>query len=160
MTRAVQHYTFSVPCDHMREPSFRGQCTTRRLTAIQAATEHHSNTTRPSLSAKTTEMNRQLNEEIPWFRCPDEKFVDIYYYLWSLYLMYSHRCGHKDGRRENHTQTAVNNFLGIHRYDAAFQIKVGAWTTDKRKYAYGNVLTWKHLTKNDRFRASIPTAPG
>ena len=53
---------------------------------------------------------------------------------------------------EGHTQTAVNNFLGLHRYDAAFQIKVGAWTTDKRRFAYGNVLTWKHLTKNNRFR--------
>ena len=96
-------------------------------------------------------MNRQLNEEIPWFRCPDEKFVDIYYYLWSLYLMYYIDVG-KGWEMENHTQTAVNNFLGIHRYDAAFQIKVGAWTTDKPRYAYGNVLTWKHLTENDRYR--------
>ena len=38
------------------------------------------------------------------------------------------------------------------RYDAAFQIKVGAWTSDKPRFAYGNVLTWKHLTKNNRFR--------
>ena len=53
---------------------------------------------------------------------------------------------------ENHTQSAVNNFLGIHRYDACFQIKVGAWTRDKDLYAYGNVLTWKHLVENNRFR--------
>ena len=46
----------------------------------------------------------------------------------------------------------MNNFLGIHRYDAAFQIKVGAWTRNHRRYAYGNVLTWKHLTQNNRFR--------
>jgi hypothetical protein len=56
---------------------------------------------------------------------------------------------------EGHTQTAVNNFLGLHRYDAAFQIKVGAWTSDKRKFAYGNVLTWKHLTKNNHFKESL-----
>ena len=53
---------------------------------------------------------------------------------------------------EPHTQTAVNNFLGMHRYDAAFQIKVGAWTNNKKHYAYGNVLTWKHLTTNNRYR--------
>ena len=53
---------------------------------------------------------------------------------------------------KNHTQSAVNNFLGMHRYDVAFQIKVGAWTADQAKHAYGNVLTWKHLTKNDRYR--------
>ena len=45
-----------------------------------------------------------------------------------------------------HTQTAVNNFLGIHRYDAVFQIKVGSWARTKNRYAYGNVL-WKHLTE-------------
>ena len=87
---------------------------------------------KPFLDAKTAEINRQLNDEIPWFRCPDKKFVDIYYCLWSLYLMYSIDVG-KGWEMENHTQTAVNNFLGIHRYDAGFQIKVGAWTSDKRK---------------------------
>ena len=53
---------------------------------------------------------------------------------------------------EPHTQTAVNNFLGMHRYDATFQIKVGAWTNNKKHFAYGNVLTWKNLTKNNRYR--------
>ena len=56
---------------------------------------------------------------------------------------------------EGHTQTAVNNFLGLHRYDAAFQINVGSWTSYKRKFAYGNVLTWKHLTKNNHFKESL-----
>ncbi|NNC87471.1 MAG: hypothetical protein HKN82_03300 [Akkermansiaceae bacterium] len=145
----VQHYTFSVPCDregtavawamHDEEPA--------ALEAVEDIIRNHG----PMLAAKTDEMNRQLNEEIPWFRCPDRKFVDIYYYLWALYLMYYIEVG--DGwERENHTQTAVNNFLGMHRHDAAFQIKVGAWTADKPRYAYGNVLTWKHLTRNDRYR--------
>lgn len=103
------------------------------------------------MTAKTREMNRQLSEEIPYFRCSDQKLEDIYYYLWSLYLMY-----YIDVQRgmemEPHTQTAVNNFLGMHRYDAAFQIKVGAWTNDKSHYAYGNVQTWKHLFKSGRYR--------
>ncbi len=103
------------------------------------------------LVGKTKEMNRLLNEEVPWFRCPDEKFVEIYYYLWAIYLMYEIEVG-KGWEMERHTQSAVNNFLGMHRYDAAFQIKVGAWTADKAKHAYGNVLTWKHLTEGERWR--------
>ncbi len=147
--KGIQHYTFSVPCD-TRGTVVSWAMHDDEAPALQAATEiiqkHQS-----SLSAKTAEMNRQLNEEIPYFRCPDDKFVDIYYYLWSLYLMYHIEVG-RGWELEGHTQTAVNNFLGLHRYDAAFQIKVGAWTTDKRRFAYGNVLTWKHLTKNNRFR--------
>lgn len=147
--RGVHHYTFSVPCDR------EGTTVSWAMhddpdSAIRSARDIIRNDT-AWLSAKTAELNRQLNEEIPWFRCPDKKLVDIYYYLWSLYLMYYIDVD-RGWEMENHTQTAVNNFLGIHRYDAAFQIKVGAWTTDKPKYAYGNVLTWKHLTENDRYR--------
>ena len=147
--RGVQLYSFQIPCD--------GDATTvswamadEPEAALKSAREILENS-KPWLAAKTAEMNRQLNEEIPYLRCPDEKFVDIYYYLWALYLMYYIEVG-EGWEMENHTQTAVNNFLGIHRYDAAFQIKVGAWTTDKPKFAYGNVLTWKHLTEDDRFR--------
>ena len=147
--RGVQHYTISVPCDA------QGTVVSWAMhddgdTAIRAAREiiaHH----KSWQAAKTAEMNRQLNDEIPWFRCPDRRYVDIYYYLWSLYLMYYIEVG-KGWEQEPHTQTAVNNFLGIHRYDAAFQIKVGAWTRNHSRYAYGNVLTWKHLTQNNRFR--------
>lgn len=101
--------------------------------------------------AKTREMNRQLNEEIPYFRCSDQKFEDIYYYLWSLYLMY-YIDVQKGWETLPHTQTAVNNFLGMHRYDATFQIRVGAWTGKKSHYAYGNVLTWKPLFSNGHYR--------
>ena len=147
--KGVQHYTFSVPCD-CEATIVSWAMHDDPQVALKSAREVIQNYD-ALLSAKTAEMNRQLNEEIPWFRCPDEKFVDIYYYLWSLYLMYYIDVD-QGWELESHTQTAVNNFLGIHRYDAAFQIKVGAWTTDKQKYAYGNVLTWKHLTKNDLYR--------
>jgi hypothetical protein len=103
--------------------------------------------------AKTREMNRLLNEEVPWFRCSDRRHEDIYYYLWSLYLMYDIDVQH-GWEMEPHTQTAVNNFLGMHRYDATFQIRVGAWTNNKPYYAYGNVLTWKHLFRNGHYRKS------
>ena len=41
-----------------------------------------------------------------------------------------------------HTQTAVNNFLGMHRFDAIFQILVGSWVSPAHHdfYANGNVL--------------------
>lgn len=147
--RGVQHYEFSVPCD--RDGTVVSWAMDdnpgRALSAARDILGNH----RALLSEKTAEMNRQLNEEIPWFRCPDRRFVDIYYYLWSLYLMYYIEVG-KGWEQEAHTQTAVNNFLGMHRYDAAFQIKVGSWTGTKSRYAYGNVLTWKHLTRNARYR--------
>ena len=147
--KGVQHYSFSVSCDE-KGTTVSWAMDDKTGVAIQKAREIIANN-RKMLAAKTAEMNRLLNEEVPWFRCPDEKIVDIYYYLWSLYLMYYIEVG-KGWEMENHTQSAVNNFLGIHRYDAAFQIKVGAWTADKEKFAYGNVTTWKHLVKNGRYR--------
>lgn len=144
-------YTFDVPCDSegvvmvwaMNDDDVEAQS---HATAVLHAP-------RKSMNVKTRDMNRQLNEEVPWFRCSDPKFEDIYYYLWSLYLMY-YIDVQEGWEMEPHTQTAVNNFLGIHRYDAAFQIKVGAWTKNKSHYAYGNVLTWKHLFENGHYRKS------
>ncbi|MAQ88291.1 MAG: hypothetical protein CMM03_00365 [Rhodopirellula sp.] len=147
--RGVQHYAFTVPCDPVGTVVVWAMHDQQK-DAIKLARDtitHH----KQFLLAKTKEMNRLLNDEIPWFRCPDSKFVDVYYYLWSLYLMYYIDVG-EGWEQEPHTQTAVNNFLGMHRYDAMFQIKVGAWTQDKAELAYGNVLTWKHLTENGRYR--------
>lgn len=150
--KGIQHYSFSIPCDR-KGIVVSWAMHDEEASAIEAATNIIQNH-QSLLSKKTAEMNRLLNDEIPHFRCPDKRFVDIYYYLWSLYLMY-HIEVEKGWELEGHTQTAVNNFLGLHRYDAAFQIKVGAWTSDKRKFAYGNVLTWKHLTKNNHFKESL-----
>ena len=147
--KGVQYYSFSVPCDKKGTVVSWAMHDDPKKATQDARDVIHQHA--KWLREKTSQMNRQLNEEIPWFRCPDKKFVDIYYYLWSLYMMYYIDVG-KGWERENHTQTAVNNFLGMHRYDAAFQIKVGAWMSNKPKYAYGNVLTWKHLTKNNRYR--------
>lgn len=147
--RGVWHYTFTVPCDDQGTAvawAMHDTPDTATSMSWEIIQKHQE-----MLTAKTAEMNRLLNNELPWFRCPDPKFVDIYYYLWALHLMYSIEVG-KGWEQELHTQTAVNNFLGIHRYDAAFQIKVGAWTANKPRYAYGNVLTWKHLSENNRFR--------
>ena len=147
--RGVQHYSFKVPCDQ-NGTAVGWAMHDDPLTAVTNVQKAIKDRAR-MLKQKTLEMNRLLNEEVPWFRCPDKRFVDTYYYLWALYLMYYIDVG-EEWEQESHTQTAVNNFLGMHRYDAAFQIKVGAWTRDKSKFAYGNVLTWKHLTENHRFK--------
>ncbi|MEM7475599.1 MAG: glycosyl hydrolase family 65 protein [Planctomycetota bacterium] len=149
--RGVQHYEFSVPCDGQGTVVAWAMHDDRQLASRSAWAMVHGHASR--LAEKTALMNRWLNEEIPWFRCSDERMVDIYYYLWAIYLMYYIEVG-QGWEQENHTQTAVNNFLGMHRYDATFQIRVGAWTQDKARFAYGNVLTWKHLTENDRYRES------
>lgn len=158
-------YEFEVPCDH-QGVALVWAMHDQHSQALRMATSVLGNDTADPVEgnpmihraegrmlAKTREMNRRLNEDIPYFRCSDQKFEDIYYYLWSLYLMYYIDVQH-GMELEPHTQTAVNNFLGMHRYDAAFQIKVGAWTNNKSHYAYGNVLTWKHLFRNGHYKKS------
>merc|ERR1719401_513503 len=94
--------------------------------------------------AKTEEINHLLNYNVPYFRCADEDIVRVYYYLWAIYLMLFKYVG-KGQEVHHHTQTAVNNFLGMHNWDAVMQILVGSWTTDKPTWAYGNVLLWSEL---------------
>ena len=144
-----QRYLFEVPCD-ARGTTVSWAMHDDPKTALHAAREIIAKD-REMLTAKTSEMNRLLNEEIPRFRCSDKKFEDIYYFLWALHLMY-YIDVQKGWEMENHTQTAVNNFLGMHRYDASFQIKLGAWARNKPRHAYGNVLTWKHLVEHGRYR--------
>ena len=96
------------------------------------------------LQAKSDHMNDLLNYQIPYFRCSDQDIVDIYYYLWAINLMYYIDVD-QGWEQYPHTQTAVNNFLGMHRYDAVFQIQVGSWAVDKEFYANGNALIWTAL---------------
>lgn len=168
-----QKYEFQVPCDasgvavvwamhdDYKQATKNATSLIRRDTDTRSAASDHAQprqseaimSARKHLAAKTEAVNQQLNLNVPYFRCSDRKFEDIYYYLWSLYLMYY--IDVQSGMElEPHTQTAVNNFLGMHRYDATFQIRVGSWTTNKRRYAYGNVLTWKHLFENGYYRKS------
>ena len=65
-----------------------------------------------ALEAKTHEMNRQLNEVVPYFNCSDQGVVKVYYYLWSIYLMYITQGDAGTLQQYPHTQTALNNFLG------------------------------------------------
>jgi len=152
-----QVYSFQAPCDR------RGVAITWAMSdeyaAALAASQLVLADYRGALAAKTKAMNDLLNYQIPYFRCSDPQIVNVYYYLWAIYLMYYIDVG-QGWETHPHTQTAVNNFLGMHRYDANFQIKVGAWTADKEEYAYGNVLHWKPLLPFARRGGALPDNKG
>jgi len=111
------------------------------------------------MAKKTDHLNDLLNYNIPYFRCSDNRIIQIYYYLWSLYLMYFRYVG-KGQEVHWHTQTAVNNFLGMHNWDAIFQNYVGSWTADLSKYAYGNILIWSELPLNATKNGMVPDNMG
>ena len=106
--------------------------------------------------AKTASMNELLNYGVPYFRCSDFDLVKVYYYLWSINLMYY---THGDSGMEvyPHTQSAVHNFLGMHRFDGVMQVAAGAWISPDRHayYANGNVLVW-NMTMPFRQRDFLP----
>ena len=71
----VVHYTFSVPCDERGTTVVWAMHDNRRKALKDA--DDLLRYTDSALTAKTKEMNRQLNEEVPYFRCSEEKFVEI-----------------------------------------------------------------------------------
>ena len=86
---------------------------------------------------KTERMNSLLNTLVPYFRCSDEDIVKVYYFLWSIHLMY-YKDPAQGMRAQPTTQTAVNNFLGLHRFDAVFQIMVGSWVNPQQHQYFAN----------------------
>ena len=115
--------------------------------------------TNPALfqEEKTTFINDRLNNLIPYFRCSDEEVTKVYYYLWSIFLNYYKDAG-QGMRSVPTTQSAVNNFLGLHRFDAIFQIIVGSWTDPMfhEYYADGNVLSWANVLPYKDFGDQLP----
>ena len=152
-----QAYSFEVPCDK-KGVAITWAMDDKYAAAVKAAKSVLADYT-GALSAKTKATNDLLNYQIPYFRCSDKAIVDVYYFLWAIYLMY-YIDVQKGWEMYPHTQTAVNNFLGMHRYDANFQIKVGGWTADKKRYAYGNVLHWKPLLPYARGAGLLPDNKG
>jgi hypothetical protein len=137
-----QLYSFTLPCDTQGTALVwaMDDIYTNALTAVNELLSDPM----AAKQAKTDYMNDILNDEIPYFRCSDQDIVDVYYYLWALQMMYMIDVG-VGFEQYSHTQTAVHNFLGLHRFDANFQIQVGAWAADKTTYANGNALVWKAL---------------
>jgi len=143
-----QNYSFQIPCDEngVAIAFAMGddyENTVTRVDSVLSDPEAY-------LFEKTDYMNDLLNEQIPYFRCSDEQVEQVYYYLWSLYFMYYIDVG-KGWEKYPHTQTAVNNFMGLHNFDAYAFIPIGSWARNKEYFAYGNALTWKFLLpyKND-----------
>jgi hypothetical protein len=97
-----------------------------------------------AMDAKTAQLNDLLNRQIPYFRCSDQSVVNTYYYLWSLYFMYDMDTG-KGWESYPHTQTAINNFMGLHLWDSWVYAAMASWVVDKQRYGMGNVLSWKHM---------------
>ena len=96
------------------------------------------------LEEKTRSINELLSFQIPYFRCSDKTVVDTYYYLWAIYFMYMLDVG--EGFLEYpHTQTAVNNFMGLHLWDSSVYTRMGSWVVDKWDYGFGNMLNWTKM---------------
>ncbi len=152
-----QQYAFKVPCG----PEGVTLCWAMHDTFTDARDRVNDVLQDPEgqLAAKTAYMDDLLTTQIPYFRCSDPDIVNIYYYLWAIYLMYYIDVG-EGWEVYPHTQTAVNNFLGMHRFDANFQIKVGAWVRDKDYYANGNVLIWSALLPFARSGGRLPDNMG
>lgn len=93
------------------------------------------------MDAKTSQMNRLLNEQIPYFRCSDKSVVDTYYYLWALYFMYF-RDGGGEWSLDPHTSTAINNYRSLFAFDSYAYIPLASWVADKRRWGYGNCTNW------------------
>lgn len=104
---------------------------------------------------KSKYINDLLNKQIPYFRCSDDLTVKTYYYLWSLYFMYFTDIG-EGFESYPHTQTAINNFMGLHLWDSWAYTALGSWIVDKWKYGYGNVLSWKHMVPFKTKNNSLP----
>jgi hypothetical protein len=98
----------------------------------------------PAMAAKSKWINDLLNEQIPYFRCSDEEAVKTYYYLWALNFMYFRDIG-EGWLKYPHTQTAVNNFMGLHLWDSWAYIQAGSWVADKWKWGFGNTLSWQYM---------------
>jgi len=152
-----QVYSFEIPCDN-KGVAVTWAMDDKYANALKATRDLLADY-RGALAAKTRATNDMLNYQIPYFRCSDQDIVSVYYYLWAIHMMY-YIDVRKGWETHPHTQSAVNNFLGMHRYDANFQIKVGSWIADKKRYAYGNVLHWKAILPYARRGGLLPDNKG
>ena len=105
-------YTFTIPLDP-EGTTLSWTMRDEQSSAVDAVKEVLADPNR-YMEEKTIKMNDLLNNVVPYFRCSDDDIVKIYYYLWSLHLMY-YTQGDSGMQMFPHTQTAVNNFLGLHR---------------------------------------------
>lgn len=138
-----QAYTFTVPVSP-EKPTTITYAVGDKFSTVKRGMQQALKNVEKVRDTKTRYINDLLNQQIPYFRCSDELVVKTYYYLWSLYFMYFTDL---DNGYESypHTQTAINNFMGLHLWDSWAYTAMGSWVVDKWSYGYGNVLSWKHM---------------
>ncbi len=138
-----QTYSFTVGCAPGR-PVVLALAMGDEYDSVSARVRRLLSDPQAALTAKMQYVNDLLNRQIPYFRCSDADAVRTYYYLWSLYFLYFTHTG-KGWEQYPHTQTAVNNFMGLHAWDSWAYTGMGAWVADKRAYGFGNILSWKFM---------------
>ena len=79
-------YTFTLPLD-TSGLSLSWTMAEDRQEAVTAVLEVLADTD-TFRQEKTDRVNQMLNNLVPYFRCSDDDIVKIYYYLWSIHLMY------------------------------------------------------------------------
>ena len=149
-----QAYRFSVACAPGR-PLVLAMAMGDDYGAASARVKRLLSDPQAALAAKTKHVNDLLNRQIPYFRCSDEKVVKTYYYLWSLYFMYVTHTG-RGWEQYPHTQTAVNNFMGLHLWDSWAYTAMGAWVADKWAWGHGNILSWKFMVPFKNGHNALP----
>ena len=149
----VPNFNFTIDCDSSGSAIFYsiGDSYDKIISNVNLVR----NDVEKALEIKTKYMNDLLNEQIPYFRCSDQAVVETYYYLWAIYFMYFIDIG--EGYMEYpHTQTAINNFMGLHLWDSSVYARMGSWVADKWQYGFGNVLNWKNLLPYKKEGGRLP----
>jgi len=149
----VPNYEFTINCDSSGSAIFYSIADDYEE-AVRNIKDVRKNI-KSALESKTNYMNELLNYQIPYFRCSDDEVVDTYYYLWAIYFMYFMDVG--EGYLEYpNTQTAINNFMGLHLWDSSVYARMGSWVVDKWEYGFGNVLNWKNLLPYKKKGGRLP----
>lgn len=86
VSAGVCGYTFSLPVDS-EGVSLAWTMAEDTLQAVTAVLEVLADPVK-FRQEKTDGVNEMLNNLVPYFRCSDDDIVKIYYYLWSLHLIY------------------------------------------------------------------------
>ena len=86
VSEGVCGYTFTLQLDS--EPTTLAWTMRDSLQEATSAVEDLLEDPTSHMATKTQKLNDQLNNIVPYFRCSDRDVVKVYYYLWSLHLLY------------------------------------------------------------------------
>ena len=86
VSEGVCGYTYTLELDS--EPTTLAWTMRDSLPEATSAVEDLLEDPTSQMATKTQKLNDQLNNIVPYFRCSDRDVVKVYYYLWSLHLLY------------------------------------------------------------------------